>query len=154
MLNSPVSGSRTWMCTIAAPARAASMAAAAICSGVIGQCGLLVTRVSSPVMAQVMMTSEFMAAGPRAHGARPAVILSLQQYNVPARHGKPRSLAAGRLERLTPMQLHTGPLVACVLAEMRSSVRHARQLWYPGRRLPPRDPPAAAAARAQPRAAR
>src|SRR2546421_12585541 len=90
MLNSPVSGSRTWICTIAAPARAASMAAAAICSGVIGQCGLLVTLVSSPVMAQVMMTSEFMAAGPRAHGARLAVILSLQQYNVPARHGKPR----------------------------------------------------------------
>jgi len=28
--------------------------------GVIGQCGLLVTLVSSPVMAQVIMTSEFM----------------------------------------------------------------------------------------------
>jgi hypothetical protein len=49
------------MCTMAAPARAASTAEAAICSGVIGQCGLLVTLVSSPVMAQVMMTSEFMA---------------------------------------------------------------------------------------------
>ncbi len=61
MLKAPVSGSRTWMCTMAAPARAASMAEAAICSGVIGQCGLLVTLVSSPVMAQVMMTSEFMA---------------------------------------------------------------------------------------------
>jgi hypothetical protein len=46
---------------MAAPARAASTAEAAICSGVIGQCGLLVTLVSSPVMAQVMMTSEFMA---------------------------------------------------------------------------------------------
>src|SRR5213595_1924801 len=92
MLNSPVSGSRTWICTIAAPARAASIAEFAICSGVIGQCGLLVTLLSSPVMAQVMMTSEFMAAGPRAHGARPAVILSLQQSNVPARHGKPRWL--------------------------------------------------------------
>jgi hypothetical protein len=41
---------------------AAATAAAAICSGVIGQCGLLVTLVSSPVMAQVMKTSWFMAA--------------------------------------------------------------------------------------------
>src|ERR1700684_1437248 len=60
MLKAPVSGSRTWMCTMAAPAVAAATAAAAICSGVIGQCGLLVTLVSSPVMAQVMKTSWFM----------------------------------------------------------------------------------------------
>src|SRR5205085_6824285 len=99
MLNSPVSGSRTWICTIAAPARAASMAAAAICSGVIGQCGLLVSLVSSPVMAQVMMTSEFMVAGPRAHGARHAVILSLQEYYEPARRGKPPAVAAGVWDR-------------------------------------------------------
>jgi len=33
MLKLPVSGSRTWMWTIAAPALAASMAVAAICSG-------------------------------------------------------------------------------------------------------------------------
>jgi hypothetical protein len=76
MLNSPVSGSRTWMCTMAAPARAASMAEAAICSGVIGQCGLLVTWGSSPVMAQVIMTSEFMVV--LARGARHMVILWLQ----------------------------------------------------------------------------
>src|ERR1700728_2025310 len=48
------------MCTMAAPAVAAATAAAAICSGVMGQCGLLVTLVSSPVMAQVMKTSWFM----------------------------------------------------------------------------------------------
>jgi hypothetical protein len=36
---------------------AAAMAVAAICSGVTAQCGLLVTLVSSPVTAQVMMTS-------------------------------------------------------------------------------------------------
>ena len=69
MLNWPVCGSRTWMCTMAAPARAASTAEAAICSGVIGQCGLFVTLVSSPVTAQVMMTSEFMDPRP---AARPA----------------------------------------------------------------------------------
>ena len=57
MLNAPVSGSRTWMCTMAAPAWAAATAVAAICSGVTAQCGLLVTLVSSPVTAQVMMTS-------------------------------------------------------------------------------------------------
>src|ERR1700752_2033065 len=60
MLNEPVSGFRTWMWTMAAPAFAASMAVLAICSGVIAQWGLLVTLVSSPVTAQVMMTSEFM----------------------------------------------------------------------------------------------
>ena len=42
---------------MAAPASAAAMAVAAICSGVIAQCGLLVTLVSSPVTAQEMMTS-------------------------------------------------------------------------------------------------
>src|ERR1700687_5315254 len=47
---------------MAAPPVAASTAAAAICSGVIGQWGLLVTLVSSPVMAQVMKTSWFMTA--------------------------------------------------------------------------------------------
>ena len=57
MLKAPVSGSRTWMWTMAAPAWAASMAVAAICSGVMAQCGLFVTLVSSPVTAQEMMTS-------------------------------------------------------------------------------------------------
>ncbi len=47
------------MCTMAAPACAASMAVRAICSGVIAQCGLLATLVSSPVTAQVMKTSGF-----------------------------------------------------------------------------------------------
>jgi hypothetical protein len=42
---------------MAAPAWAASMAVAAICSGVIAQYGLFVTLVSSPVTAQEMMTS-------------------------------------------------------------------------------------------------
>jgi len=57
------------MWTIAAPARAASTAEAAICTGVTGQCGLLVTLVSSPVTAQVMMTSGFIGISPA--GIRP-----------------------------------------------------------------------------------
>ena len=56
---SPVSGSRTWMCTTAAPASAASTADAAICSGVTGTCGLRRTVSPAPVSAQVMMTSWF-----------------------------------------------------------------------------------------------
>ncbi len=62
MLKAPVSGLRTWMWTMAAPALAAAMAVSAICRGVTAQCGLLVTLVSSPVTAQVIMTSGFMGA--------------------------------------------------------------------------------------------
>ncbi len=54
---------------MAAPARAASTAESAICSGVMGQWGLLVTLVSSPVMAQVMMTSEFIGPPAADQGA-------------------------------------------------------------------------------------
>src|SRR5512141_804927 len=69
MLNAPVSGSRTWTWTIAAPACAAAMAESAICSGVMAQCGLLATLVSSPVTAQVMKTSGF--TGYPSAGSRP-----------------------------------------------------------------------------------
>ncbi len=48
------------MCTIAAPASAASMAAFAMSSGLTAQYGLFVTFVSSPVIAQVIITSWFM----------------------------------------------------------------------------------------------
>ena len=48
------------MCTTAAPALAASIADAAICSGVTGTCGLFPTVSPAPVMAQVMKTSQFM----------------------------------------------------------------------------------------------
>jgi len=102
------------------------MAAAAICSGVIGQCGLLVSLVSSPVMAQVMMTSEFMVAGPRAHGARHAVILSLQQYNEPARRGKPRALAAGDWSGSVRWSSIPGPSSSGFLRKWARGVRSAR----------------------------
>src|SRR5436309_2899297 len=52
----PDCGSRTWMCTMAAPASAASRLAVAICSGVIGRPGCCSGLVRLPVTAQVMMT--------------------------------------------------------------------------------------------------
>src|ERR1700712_5083462 len=52
----PVAGSRTWICVIAAPASAAPRQASAICSGVIGRCGVMLGSVWLPVTAQVMMT--------------------------------------------------------------------------------------------------
>src|SRR3712207_6833638 len=52
----PVPGSRTWICTIAAPASAAPRQASEICSGVIGRCGVCSGRGRLPVTAQVMKT--------------------------------------------------------------------------------------------------
>src|SRR5215211_117302 len=56
MLGLP-SGWRTWIWTIAAPALAASIDEAAICSGVTGIAGCLPTESAAPVIAQVLMTS-------------------------------------------------------------------------------------------------
>ena len=55
----PVSGSRTWMCTIVAPARAAAMPDSAICSGVTGTCSERPTVSPAPVSAQVIITLRF-----------------------------------------------------------------------------------------------
>src|SRR5689334_3693063 len=57
MLGRPVCGSRTWMWTTAAPARAAAMHSPAICAGVIGTCGLVAVVSPPPVTAQLMMVS-------------------------------------------------------------------------------------------------
>src|SRR5258707_13844413 len=48
MLPLPVAGSRTCICTIAAPARATSMVACAICAVVIGMAGLDLASPSIP----------------------------------------------------------------------------------------------------------
>jgi hypothetical protein len=56
----PVSGSRTWIWAIAAPALAASTAASAICFGVTGMAGCLSAVSPAPVTAQVMKASKFM----------------------------------------------------------------------------------------------
>jgi hypothetical protein len=53
----PVSGSRTCMCAIAAPALAASIAAFATSSGVTGISGLLPTVSPAPVTAHETITS-------------------------------------------------------------------------------------------------
>ena len=55
-------GSRTWMCATAAPARAASIAASAICSGVTGTRSLRPVVSPAPVTAQVMKASHCMRA--------------------------------------------------------------------------------------------
>ena len=56
MLGRVVWGSRTWMCTIAAPAFAASTADCAICCGVTGTAGFLPGVSAEPVTAQEIMT--------------------------------------------------------------------------------------------------
>ena len=55
-LGLPVSGSRTWMWTIAAPAACAPTAASTICSGVIGIAALCDGTLMPPVTAQERKT--------------------------------------------------------------------------------------------------
>ena len=61
MLGAPVLGSRTWMWTIAAPARAASMPDSAICLGVTGRAGFFSGDAAAPVKAQAIITLRVMA---------------------------------------------------------------------------------------------
>src|SRR5712692_2584887 len=56
MLGRVVSGLRTWICTIAAPALAASSADCAICAGVTGTAGLRPGVSADPVTAHEIMT--------------------------------------------------------------------------------------------------
>ena len=62
----PSSGSRACRCRMAAPASAASIAPAAISSGVIGRCGVIEGVWIEPVTAQVMMTLRLAAMVPNA----------------------------------------------------------------------------------------
>ena len=59
----PVSGSRTWQWTMAAPASAACKALSAMAAGERGTWGLRSWVAPAPVTAQVMKTSLFMASG-------------------------------------------------------------------------------------------
>src|SRR5215813_1890757 len=61
MLGRVVFGSRTWICTIAAPALAASTAERAICAGVTGTAGLRPGVSADPVTAHEIMTLRCMA---------------------------------------------------------------------------------------------
>src|SRR5580704_19136946 len=62
MLGLVVAGSRTWMCTIAAPALAASIADCAIWAGVTGTAGFLPGVSAEPVTAQEIMILRCMSA--------------------------------------------------------------------------------------------
>src|SRR6187551_3239590 len=80
MLGLVVLISRTWMCTIAAPALAASRQELAICSGVTGTAGFLPGVSAEPVTAQEIITFramptslkrlELFSAGALTEGAR------------------------------------------------------------------------------------
>ncbi len=64
MLGAPVSGSRTWMCTTAAPAAAASRADCAMAFGLTGTAGFFLGVSNEPVSAQVMMVVPAMLSSP------------------------------------------------------------------------------------------
>src|SRR5437660_10204843 len=91
MLGRVVSGSRTWMCTMAAPAVAASMADCAICSGVTGTAGFFPGVSADPVTAQEIITLRDTLA------SLPHFPVSLQCSAAPgygiAAHGTPAVLA-------------------------------------------------------------
>ena len=61
----PVSGSRTWMCTIAAPAAFAATAESMICSGVTGIAALWPGTLMPPVIAHEQKTRFSVTAAPR-----------------------------------------------------------------------------------------
>src|SRR5580698_6330348 len=81
MLCCVVTGSRTWMWQIAAPARAASRHAFAICSGVTGRPGCCCTVVMPPVTAQVMMVLPDMSTPAHSgHARRSAPLRRLETH--------------------------------------------------------------------------
>src|SRR6266481_8799657 len=89
MLGRVVSGSRTWMCTMEAPALAASMEDCAICCGVTGTAGFFPGVSADPVTAHEIITLRCMVA--------PASHQSLQLNPGRARaHSGPRSSACVR----------------------------------------------------------
>src|SRR5947209_4042365 len=75
MLGLVVFGSRTWMCTMAAPALAASIEDLAICSGVTGTAGLRPGVSAEPVTAHEIMTLRCMLPplGPDGHDFDPTL---------------------------------------------------------------------------------
>src|SRR5690242_7074308 len=89
----PVLGSRAWMCTIAAPALAASSAEVAICSGVTGTAGFLPTESADPVTAQEIMTLRTVAS-------RFALVEESLAWRTAARYG-PQCI--GRARTLHPL---------------------------------------------------
>src|SRR4029079_18208411 len=78
MLGLVVAGLRTWICTTAAPALAASMQDRAICSGVTGTAGFFPGESADPVTAHEMITLRCMA------------VTLLQRHNPPHKRGHAR----------------------------------------------------------------
>ena len=85
MLGRVVSGSRTWIWTMAAPALAASIAESAICAGVTGTAGLRAGVSAEPVTAQEIMILRCMGlsaiANLRHHSQVGAEVLPHQQIS-------------------------------------------------------------------------
>ncbi len=125
------------MCTTAAPARAASIAESAICSGVTGTCSLRPVVSPAPVTAQVMNTSEISRSPQPAASGRVSAVAEQSGSRGRQRHAGPRRRAgsgpSGGTARRAP------PRVA------RAAADHVRQ------RAPPRLAHGRAARRRRPR---
>src|SRR6185295_4656716 len=81
MLGLVVVGLRTWICTIAAPALAASIEDCAICSGVTGTAGLRPGVSAEPVTAHEMMTLRCMGASLLSMSARAGARFCSEAYS-------------------------------------------------------------------------
>src|SRR5215813_9964007 len=94
MLGRVVCGSRTWMCTMAAPALAASIADCAICGGVTGTAGLRPGVSAEPVTAQEIITLRCMA-GRRSGSRRLIVVQLVESYRGTAMQAQRHGAEAG-----------------------------------------------------------
>src|SRR5215472_14716336 len=126
MLGLVVCGSRTWMCTMAAPALAASSEELAICSGVTGTAGLRPGVSAEPVTAHEMMTLRCMPSPQtgrvgephRSHGASCEVIAGRQR------------LVAAAGERAKPAHLQVVPNYSAASAGRLAKARPSRPVTY------------------------
>src|SRR5215471_15122283 len=82
MLARVVSGSRTWMCTMAAPALAASIDDCAICCGVTGTAGFFPGVSADPVTAHEIITLRCIVAPLAVDDRRLAIIRAGRAYQV------------------------------------------------------------------------
>src|SRR5262249_36308725 len=125
MLGRVVSGSRTWMWTIAAPALAASMADVAICCGVTGTAGFFPGVSADPVTAHEIITLR--AINP------PPIVAALQPSHY---HHGPTRWKQSRANGVPP-QTHSGGYGDDPPGPPRNRVSQHRQLRV-GRKPDPR----------------
>src|SRR5437773_2971946 len=93
MLGAAVFGSRTWICTIAAPAWAAAMPESAISRGVTGSAGFFSGEAAAPVRAQAIMTFRAMLGLPSARRVGWRI----------GHHDQHRGRAVAAVDDLTPL---------------------------------------------------